>query len=38
MTEKALLTTSTQEPYQPVRLTYSIPSRVFARKALAKLR
>ncbi len=38
MPEKTLLVTSTGEPYQPVRLTYSIPSRAHARKALRTLR
>ncbi len=36
--EKALLVTSTNEPYQPVRLTFAIPSTAVARKALSKLR
>lgn len=38
MTSKALLVTSTGEPYQPVRLTYSITGRAEARRGLRKLR
>lgn len=38
MIEKTLLVTSTNEPYQPVRLTYAIPNRALARKGLRKLR
>lgn len=38
MNQKALLVTSTKEPYQPVRLTYSIRSRFNARKGLRRLR
>jgi hypothetical protein len=38
VTSKTVLATSTGEPYQPVRLTYSINSRAWARTGLKKLR
>jgi hypothetical protein len=34
----ALLATTTSEPYQPVRLYYSIPSRAFVLGRIGKLR
>ncbi len=36
-TGKRLLATMTQEPFQPVRLTYSIPSAAFALEKLSAL-
>lgn len=38
MPDKVLLTTSTNEPYQPVRLTFATPSPAVARRALSRLR